>query len=165
MDRTDIVITDVARVSVNHVEVGSIPLQQFLDMKKEAKRDWKLYLSQTLNYLYTVYRIAISIIQNIPMVWFAVAFLMALFDQQSITTIIEIVQSSNAEQIKDGFIYILGLSTVLSSIATSASIILTRGLTKYGFINKFDRSVANRLMKLLEVPTIGEIQVTYIKKN
>lgn len=168
MERTDIVIwdsTNIARVSVNNVEVGSIPTQQLLALKKEAKRDWKLYLNQTLNYLYTSYSIVINIIQNIPKIWFAVALLLAIFDSNSITNIIALIQSNNADQNKDFFIYLLNRSALLSTMVFIISFSFSGGsLEKYGFENKFERYVARKLMKILEVPALGEIQITTLKK-
>lgn len=165
MEKTEIKISDVARVLVNSIEVGSIPLQDYLDMRRKAFRDYKNYIAQAFNYLYTTFIVINRIIKNVPAIWFAFALIFTLFDSSIITDFFSLVQSNSPQQNTDLFIYILNRSLILSSFITLLMFPLTGcDLTRYGFQDKFQLSVAKQLMKELEVPALGKIEVTYSKK-
>lgn len=165
MEKTEIRISDVARVYVNTIEVGSIPLQDYLDMRKMAFRDYKNYIAQTFNYLYTAFIVVNRIIMSVPAIWFTVALIFALFDTSIITDFFSLVQSNTPQQNTDLFIYILNRSLMLSSLLTLLMFPLTGcDLNRYGFQDKFQLSVARKLMKELEVPALGKIEISYTKK-
>lgn len=166
MEKTEIRISEVARVYVNTIEVGSIPLQDYFDMKKKSFREYKNYIAQAFNYLYTLFIIASRVIMNVPAIWFTIALILAFFDSTIITDFFSVVQSNSPQQNTDLFIYILNRSLMLSAFVVLLMFPLTGGdLTRYGFQDKFQLSVVNQLMKILEVPALGDIEVTYTKKT
>ncbi|MBF4453839.1 hypothetical protein IRT38_00225 (plasmid) [Acinetobacter sp. SK-43] len=166
MEKAEIRISDVARVYVNSIEVGSIPLQDYLDMRRNAFRNYKNYIAQAFNYLHTAFIVMNRIIMSVPAIWFAIALIFTLFDSSIITDFFTLVQSNSPQQNTDLFIYILNRSLILSSLLTLLMFPLTGcDLTRYGFQDKFQLSVAKQLMKELGEPALGTIEITYTKKS
>ncbi|EOZ8645555.1 hypothetical protein ACQWTT_001306 [Acinetobacter baumannii] len=166
MGKTNVILSDVARVYVNNVEVGSIPLPDYLQMMHVAKRDYKIYIAQALNCLYTFYFIFNKIVLSIPTIWFILALFFAVFDSNLITEFFTLIQTNTPVENKELLIYILKSSLILSFCVFLINFPIVGGdLTKFGFQNKFKLSVANKLMQILEVPALGEIRITNEKNR
>ena len=89
----------IARVFVNNVEVGSLPAEQYWEIYKEAKKDWKNYLLQTFNIIKVITKIFALIIWYIPYVWIIAILSIYCFDQAFFTDLFTIIQNNSPQEI------------------------------------------------------------------
>lgn len=68
----------IARVFVNDVEIGSLPADQYQHILDAARRNRRLYASQTLNIALTLFRLTTKILRSIPFLLFFIAAFIAL---------------------------------------------------------------------------------------
>lgn len=61
----------VARVYLNGIEIGSLPVAQHKAMLARARRDFGLYLSQAINTVLLGGRMLLALFVFVPVVWLA----------------------------------------------------------------------------------------------
>lgn len=154
----------VARVYVNNIEVGSLPADQYEQIIKNSKRNWKNYISQAFNILWVSWRIGVRIILTVPVIWFMVAFLSVIFDETILTTIFTAIQTNSPEQNTQYFKNTLNISVLISSLSIFLSSIFI-GARSFGYVNLFDLAINRKIREILEVPTDGDVNVTVIDHN
>lgn len=145
----------VAKVYINSVQVGSIPLEHYEKIKKFAYKDKKNYILQILNTIKFLASLTVKAIQFLPFFWLLILFYCILFDQQALTQFIAFLKENSPERIvqfiKDmvsvglffGIFYVL-LETVLL-------------MNSFGYENAFQSSIEKSVLQLLEIPERGNV--------
>ena len=144
-----------AKVYINSVQVGSIPLEHYEKIKKFAYKDKKNYILQILNTIKFLASLTVKAIQFLPFFWLLILFYCILFDQQALTQFIAFLKENSPERIvqfiKDmvsvglffGIFYVL-LETVLL-------------MNSFGYENAFQSSIEKSVLQLLEIPERGNV--------
>lgn len=156
--------TSIARVWVNDIEVGSLPLATYKAVQESVKREKRLYLAFAWEFLCAFFRAFGALFRNVPWVTFALLMAMALFDPASFTGLIADLRTADPESVTKGVRVLLQTSFLITFLCIFMAV-LTAG-RKFGFKNPFDAALSRRIRSLLEVPTDGELTImVYEEQN
>ena len=157
----------VARVYVNQVEVGSLPMDQYRrivdDVNAEVHGDRRLYLAQAFNLVKCAYRVVTLILKLALILFLLVLISGTLVAPDEITWLVAAMRNATPAEVTHGmrvalFVY-SGLSAFLVLLA--ATFIGHR----FGYVNQFkDSSGARinlRIREILEVPADGDMGISF----
>lgn len=150
----------IVRVFVNDVEVGSVPTEQFLQIKKNARADIRLYLDQAINLFCVFTNFVYSAFLVVPYVLIFGLFLLLMFDSTTFQEMLEAFRSSSTAEITIFFKNLCSITITISVFVKSASIPFGH---YFGFKNSFNNSVAKTLRQVLETPVEGKMFLRFDK--
>lgn len=146
-------MTPIARVTLNDVEIGSVPAETYYGILAAGRRNVRLYLAQAWNLLGCAWRLLLRTLMLQPVVWFTIAAAFVMAQDGSAELVVEYARTAEAaELIADmanlgGKVFVLTLSfTLIFSVALGRP---------FGFENVFHGALIDQLRLLLEVPTTG----------
>jgi hypothetical protein len=145
-----------ARVSINGIDVGALPADQYEQLVKEVRLKKVLYLRQAENFLWVMVRFCFT--------WFAVAVILSivvllialLYDASLLPAFIDSVRTSPVEGTQ-WIRSVAGFHLFVSFLMLVPAQALLRVNT--GYVNHFDRVIAAQLRHLMEVPAEGQVDV------
>lgn len=155
--------TSIARVWVNDIEVGSLPLATYKDVQASLKREKRLYFAFAWEFLCALFRAFFALFRNVPWVTFALFMAMAVFDPASFTGLIADLRTADPESVTKGVRVLLQTSFLITFLCIFMAV-LTAG-RKFGFKNPFEAALSRRIRSLLEVPTDGELMIMVIEEQ
>lgn len=147
----------IARVWVNDIEVGSLPLATYKAVQASVKRQKRLYFAFAWEFLCALFRAFVAIFRNVPWVALALFMALAVFDPASFTGLIADLRTADPESITKGVRALLQTSFLITFLCIFMAVV-TAG-RKFGFKNPFDAALSRRIRSLLEVPTDGELTI------
>lgn len=150
--------TLIAKVYVNNIEVGSLPIDQVRKIEKAVEKDWKLHVSQAFNHIWILSNFTLKAFIVIPTIWFAVLLLTALFNPSDITNILTALQSTSPEELTKPITSLLFMSFFLA-LFINTIVCVCRGFTYFGYENKFKSAFNHAIKDILEVPDKGEVLI------
>lgn len=140
----------IAKVYVNCIQVGSIPIEQYKEIKKSAYKDKLNYILQLLNTIKFLVKLIVKAIKLIPFVWLLITFYCILFDLQQLTIFITVFQENSPERIAEFIksMFLLGLGFGFIFVLFEA--VLFRNNFEYE--NSFKSAIELAILDLLEIP-------------
>lgn len=154
----------VARVYLNGIEIGSLPVAQHKAMLAQARRDFGLYLSQAINAVLIGGRMLLALFVFVPVVWLVAITLCLLVEPAEAGTIVKellaILQQDSAEKVGLFLQGVLQASLFLASFLVGVSCFMSRGRL-YGYRDVFKEAVHYQLRKELEAPAYGVVEILY----
>ena len=145
----------VAKVYINSVQVGSIPLEHYEKIKKFAYKDKKNYILQIFNTIKFLASLTVKAIQFLPFFWLLILFYCILFDQQALTQFIAFLKENSPERIvqfiKD--MVSVGLFFVIFYVLLETVLLMN----SFGYENAFQSSIERNVLQLLEIPERGNV--------
>ncbi|WP_201524990.1 hypothetical protein, partial [Bordetella pseudohinzii] len=128
-------------VEVNQVKVGSILDADYALIRHSVFSDVRVYVAQVLNLL----RVALNSFgycyHAIPIGLFWVGFALAVFSPETISSVLAELQGARAESIKHA------VSMAGSLLALLVAFNWLLGLSRFGFINRFDEAIGTAVRK------------------
>lgn len=154
-------MTAIARVYVNGIEVGSMPVEKHKQIKSEAKKTLELYVKQAINLFVVVVNMVSISIRIIPLfLFFGVLF--SLTNLELIAGFIDVLRTAPpmeiAQTIKKIITSTFGVTNLLVSITFAVMPSFRR---KMGLINYFRGFTEYRIKQTLEVSDQGSVVVVY----
>ncbi|HDI1215647.1 TPA: hypothetical protein PKO72_004446 [Aeromonas hydrophila] len=154
----------VARVYLNGIEIGSLPVAQHKAMLARARRDFGLYLSQAINTVLLGGRMLLALFVFVPVVWLAALTLCLLVEPVEAGTIVKellaILQQESAEKVGLFVQGVLQASLFLAAFLVGVSYFMSHGRL-YGYRDVFKEAVHYQLRQELEAPAHGVVSVLY----
>lgn len=151
--------TAIARIAVNGIEVGAVPQLTYAEIVKDVRAQKRLYVAYGCNVLIGIGRAGMLLLKTIPAFFVMVFALLVLFDPESFAAMIEWARSADAAQLTSSLRTLLLYSATFLAMLLPVVVILVPG--HFAVANPFDRAISRRIRGLLEVPTDGEVTVTF----
>lgn len=149
-------MTSIARVFVNRIEVGAVPLAQYQALEKRAHRDWRLYVAQGFNLLRVFLKFAFAAIVSLPALWLVAVVAWAWLGPDSVLLALSELRTITPESLREGVSELLARSVALTLVfhLLHAAVF---GFHRYGFKDIFEDEVNQRVREVLEVPAEGNL--------
>lgn len=142
----------VAKVYINSVQVGSIPLEQYEKIKKNVYRRKRNYILQVIEFFSYFLKLICRTIASIPIVWTVFLIFILIVDPNSLVDFLSFLKDSSPQLIAK-FIK----QTVSTSFMVTFLIVFIISLRNLGVTNTFDRAIENSILKALEIPERGNV--------
>lgn len=149
-------MTSIARVFVNRIEVGAVPLAQYQSIEKRASRDWRLYVAQGFNLLSVSLKFAFAAMLSLPALWLVAAVAWAWLGPDSMLRTLSELGTITPESLREGVSGLMARSVALT-LAFHLLYASVFGFHRYGFKNIFEDDVNRRVREVLEVPAEGNL--------
>ncbi|EAQ0916014.1 hypothetical protein EYT18_21710 [Salmonella enterica] len=151
-------------VKVNGIEVGAMPLEQYEEIVKSVKKDWRIRVYTVANsfgiYLKLARNLFLTFIRSLG-VFTSLFMIMSLFRPDAeVAAFFREIKSATPE----GMAYAFKQITVMCIVMTVMYYLLRaifRGERKYNSPSKI--AIGNRLREVMEVPTEGVVSVIFVK--
>lgn len=156
--------SSIARIQVNGIEVGSLPIETYNGIVSSARQDRRLYLAYALAALGLILRMLTRSTIAVP------GFLMLAFtfflivEPSSITGLITSLRASTPEEITSTLIVTVMTTWTFAVILVPAALMLFCP-EQISFNNPFTDSVNRRVRSMLEVPTEGRVLVEIVEAS
>ena len=145
-------------VEVNQVKVGSIQDADYALIRHRVFSDVRVYVAQVLN----LFRVALNSFdycyRAIPIGLFWVGVALAVFSPETISSMLAALQGATAESIKHA-VSMAGSMLALMMIL-SVAFHWMFGLSRFGFINRFDEAVGTAVRKHCGVAAEGSVMLS-----
>ncbi|EBM6205158.1 hypothetical protein D2K34_22845 [Salmonella enterica subsp. enterica serovar Ohio] len=151
-------------VKVNGIEVGAMPLEQYEEIVRSVKKDWRIRVYTVANsfgiYLKLARNLFLTFIRCLGVIT-ALFMIMSLFRPDAeIAAFIREIKSATPEGMAYAFKQITVMCIALTVMYYMFRMIYC-GVPKYNSPSKI--AIGNRLREVMEVPTKGEVSVIFIK--
>jgi hypothetical protein len=152
----------IARVFVNSVEVGSLPVEQYQEIVRQTRADKRLYVGQALSALNVLFRFLVKALLMVPVFYFFLFVLLEMGGPSNVTDFITAMRQATPAEVEHAIRMMLGWGFEFSAVL----VFMAYGLGGYstGYVDPFDVRIAGRIRSLLEVPAEGVLTVE-IPKN
>ncbi len=155
----------IARVYVNGIEVGSMPVEKHKEVRSESKKVLRLYAYQFLNLSGIVLKMIFLSIRAVPLFLFFGIILSLYIDLGAVADFIGRIKEAQptviAQTIKDIVGYTLGVTNVSVSLAFA---VIPSFRRQMGLIDYFKNFTEHRIKQILEVSDQGPVEVVYINE-
>lgn len=148
----------IARVYLNDVEIGSMPIAQYKTIVADVKTDYRLYILQAWVVLKGAVNITFSCFHGVAMSsLLLLSLLVVFFPEDLIASITELKNYSLVDIVETSrtvFIYLWIFTSLLMPLLLAFS-----SKPVYGIYNCFNNKINYEIRRLLEVPTEGNLNV------
>jgi len=154
------------RVSVNGVEVGSIPTFQYLELRSRTKRDWRVYRAQLGIVLKVIVNLTAYTIIGMPVSLVAMLVL-CVMTPGMIANVVTTMAGYSPEQIEEFVGMVTSQSAVISACALILGCLSAKSVRRFvGFRNAFTAE-SDRLLRVeLGVSASGPVHAyEYVDGN
>lgn len=155
--------SSIARVYVNDVEVGSLPVDTYNNIVKTVRNTPSLYFLWFKSFLLLIFRKVFGYFQAVPFVLISAFFLLLIVSPEIITSLITDFKIADPGKITEDLREIVKAVFSLGVIAMPLSALFFP--ENWRFYNPFEHEVSLRIRKLLEVPTEGKLVVEISKRK
>lgn len=153
----------IARVYVNGIEVGSMPVEKHKEIKSESRKVLRLYAYQLLNLSAMVLKMVFLSIKVTPLLLFFVMTLSLYLDLGSVADLIGGLKAAPPTVIAQYLKDIIGSTVAFINISVSVAFALIPSFRrKLGVIDYFKNFTEYRIKQTLEVSDQGPVEVVYI---
>lgn len=142
-------------IEINQVKVGSIPDATYALIRLDVFSDERVYVAQVLNLLRVALNSFDYCFRAIPLGLFWIMAALAIFSPETISSVIAELQGATAESIRHA-VPVAG-SLLAMTMIMSVMIHWMFGLSRFGFINRFDEAVGTAVRKHCGVAAEGSI--------
>lgn len=147
----------IARVSVNGIEIGSIPADHYQAVLRVVDKDKMRLVKQALNTL-TSCALAIKRIFLISTAFLVAGFITTLMlDGAFAATLISNFRTLSPNEVVASMRFLILIATLFGAVLVLADLLMWP--TRYGYINYRDIEINRMVRRMLEVPTEGVMSV------
>ncbi|WP_116893155.1 hypothetical protein [Pseudomonas savastanoi] len=150
--------SSIARIHLNGVEVGSLPVEVYNSIVSTARQDRRLYLAYAFRGVGLIVRLLARSIVAVPGFLLLAFSFLVLVDPASTTDLITSLRAATPEEIGAGLKATLVFTWVWTVVLLPALLALFCP-SQIAFDNPFTDSVNQRVRSMLEVPTEGRLFV------
>ncbi|WP_133462489.1 hypothetical protein [Scandinavium goeteborgense] len=154
----------VAVISVNNINVGSMPVEQYEEIVRTIKKDWRTRILSVLSYMRFGCRIAIRLwsffVQSFSVI-IALFMLYSIFNLPDVTQYINEVRNLPSQNIAEGIRLVANLCVTLMFIVFPISIFI-KGVPV--FVSATENAINKKIREIMEVPSEGKVSVS-IREN
>ena len=152
---------DVATIRINDIEIGSLPLAQYQDVRRQVYRRPWLYLRQLVNVLRCMGMTGWLILRCQPVLWFTVGVFLLLANPAALAASIDLFHSAPGGEVVSAIKKGLSLSLQFTSVVM---LMISVGFSHWfcrvvGFNNVFETETNYQIRALLEAPAEGDMSV------
>lgn len=142
-------------VEVNQVKVGSIPDADYALIRHLVFSDVRVYVAQAANLLRVAFNSFDYCYRAIPLGIFWVGVALAVFSPETISSVLAALQQATPSDMK----HAVGTAGTMLAIMMMISVAVhwMFGLSRFGFINRFDEAVGTAVRKHCGVAAEGSI--------
>lgn len=150
--------SSIARIHINGVEVGSLPLETYKSIVSGVRKDRRLHLALALNIVGGAMRILLAGLRHAPWIAGALVGLFAVAAPEFFTQFLVELKAADPVEITQ----LLGVSAKTAFwMASCGSVFIV--LIKTQFRNPIDDAISLKIRKVLEVPAEGRIRVHVVE--
>ncbi len=142
-------------VEVNQVKVGSILGADYALIRHRVFSDVRVYVAQVLNLLRVALNSFDYCYRAIPLGLFWVGVALAVFSPETISSVLAALQGATAESIKHTVSMAGSLLALMMILSVAFHWMF--GLSRFGFINRFDEAVGTAVRKHCGVAAEGSV--------
>ncbi len=155
----------IARVYVNGIEVGSMPVEKHKEIKSESKKALRLYAYQALNMSGIVLKMVFLSIRVIPLFWFFGIILSLYLDLAAVADFIDGLRAAPSMDIAQTIKEIIGTTLTITNVSVSVAFAVVPSFRRQmGLIDYFKGFTEHRIKQTLEVSDQGPVEVVYINE-
>ncbi|HHI5971645.1 TPA: hypothetical protein ACP6KL_004730 [Escherichia coli] len=153
-----------AVISVNGIEVGAMPLEQYETIVRDVKKDWRTRTASVFRYFGFAFRLLSRMwhyfVQSF-VVLFALIMLYSYFNPHELTGFIEGLRNQPAENIVN-LIRLFTLAAMTITFLSGLLSIFIKGMPVY--VSAAEDAINNKIREVMEVPANGQV-IVRIKKD
>lgn len=154
-------MTEVARIRVNGVEVGSLPAEQYRQIHRQPYRDWEAYLSQLWVALDVCYRTLLYSFACLPVLVVFIIGISALAPGQ-LSEMADFFRTATSAEVERFVQISFAYSWALVAFGFVICCVLTGAMRqRLGCRNVFREHADYRVRQVLEVSAKGEVSVEF----
>jgi hypothetical protein len=156
--------SSIARIKVNGIEVGSLPVETYNEIVSSARQERRLYVAYAFRAVALILRLLIRSTAIVPgVLLFALTFFL-IFEPASFTDLLTSLRESSPKEITSALratvfgtwgVMVIFFPLLLGSLTPS----------QVAFKNPFEDAVNQRVRSILEVPTEGPLCVFFENKS
>jgi len=153
-----------AVISVNGIEVGAMPLEQYETIVRDVKKDWRTRTASVVRYFGFAFRLLSRIWHYFAqsfVVMFALIMLYSYFHPFELTNYIEEIRSQPSEKIAEVLRVLALIGMTITFLAGVLSIFI-KGMPLY--VSAAEDAINNKIREVMEVPANGQV-IVRIKKD
>ncbi|MGL4355133.1 MAG: hypothetical protein ACRCTP_14810 [Aeromonas popoffii] len=155
----------VAKVYLNGIEIGSVPVAQHKIMLADARRRPSLYVRQAINTGLVALNLLARILRYMTAIWLLMFLVATLAFPQALGEWLQGVMAglaqANAAELGRGLQVWVLCSFVFAALALLIEFVMVAGPNWYGRRNVFEEEVSFQLRRELEAPAHGKVHVLY----
>lgn len=144
---SEVVMIEAVHISINGVEAGSIPAEQYHALRRQPMRDRKVWLSQLRILLVAALNMATFGIMGLPGFFFLGLAMLLVWDQAMVVQVIRDIQASTPEQLVSGIRMLLDFAVLLIGYSLLLSCIIKSVRKSYGLRDCFAEE-SDRLIRV-----------------
>lgn len=146
-------------VEVNQVKVGTITDADYATIRLRIFYDVRVYVGQVMNLLRVALNSFDYCYRAIPIGLFWVGVALAVFSPETISSVISTLQGAKPNDIKHAVSMAGSMLAILMMM--SVAIHWVFGLSRFGFINRFDEAIGTAVRKHCGVAAEGAIVLSH----
>lgn len=155
----------VAKVYLNGIEIGCLPVVQHKTMLAAARRSPSLYVSQAVNIGWVALNLLVRILRYMTSIWLLMFLVATVAFPQALGEWLQGVMAdlaqANATELGRGLqVWVLS-SFVFAALAQLCEFVMVAGPDWYGRRDVFAEEVNFQLRRELEAPAHGKVVVLY----
>ncbi|KAA6093900.1 hypothetical protein [Pantoea sp. B_9] len=152
-----------AVINVNGIEVGAMPLEQYEEIVRGVKKDWRTRIASVFSYIGFSWRVILILwnyfVQSLCI--FMVIFLLYFFHHQTeLTQLITDLRNASSQHIAEIIRTITNTCVVLTVIAGSLSVCI-KGTPVY--VSATESAINKKIREVMEVPAEGQVSIIFKK--
>ncbi|EJF6879695.1 hypothetical protein M8213_002219 [Escherichia coli] len=151
----------VAVISVNNIEVGSMPISQYEEIVKSVKKDWRIRISAVFSYVGFIWKFIIKLwvyfAQSIAVI---IAFSMLYFFTHlgETTQFVTELRNASSETIAEAIHSVANICVFVTVIACTLNLLI-KGIP--AFVSTAEITINKKIRELMEVPAEGQVSITF----
>ncbi|WP_336989324.1 hypothetical protein [Aeromonas hydrophila] len=155
----------VAKVYLNGIEIGCLPVAQHKAMLAAARRSPSLYVSQAVNIGLVALNLLARILRYMTAIWLLMFLVATLAFPQTLGEWLQDVMANlaqaNAAELGQGLQVWVLCSFLFAAMALLIEYVTVAGPDWYGRRDVFEEEVSFQLRRELEAPAHGKVHVLY----
>lgn len=149
----------IARVQVNGIEVGSLPIETYNAIAKNVRKDRRLYLAWVIETIMTALRLLYRFLSAMPSLVVGLFLLWVVVSPDTFTVLLTDLRAADPQAITDGLSKLLRYTFTTLIVSIPLAPLLFPRIIR--FQNPFDAALSRQIRSQLEVPTEGELTIIF----
>jgi len=148
----------ILRVSVNGIEVGSLPEGLYEEIRKDVRRNKWLYVRQGFSFLNAILVVLSRFLAYAAILSVLFSMLVAVASPDTTATVWAALMKATPDQVANGFRSMAGLVLFVTGLCMLAMLCL-KGFSYFGAVDVFQREINHYVRTVLEVPSEGPMTI------